>query len=168
MQGKRDSTIYSQIISIPTGRFFMLLKKSFAVIVISKKMCKIIIQSDFDFLIDLLYKVQIFWEGYKNWKTLPLFLTLLSNFKKSGIFFSNFVAFSQYLDFTRQSYCTLWIEIIQNFSWKGSGFWVIDSCLDRISCAIRIPAESLNWVVDFNRYQVSCFIVIISGRDECP
>ena len=34
------------------------------------------------------------------WKNLPLFLTLLGDFKKSGRFFKNNFAFSQYLNFT--------------------------------------------------------------------
>ena len=52
----------------------MLLKKSFAIIVISKKRCKIIIQIDSNFLIDLLYKVQIFWEkATQIWKILTFF-----------------------------------------------------------------------------------------------
>ena len=88
MQGKRDSTIYSQIISIPTGRFFMLLKKNFAFIVISKKMCKIIIQIDFGFLINLLYKVDIL-RRLQKFEKLSQFLFDITWFKKSWDSFSN-------------------------------------------------------------------------------
>ena len=48
-----------------------------------------------------LFKVQIFWEGHKIWKNLPLkiwryWVASNSNWK----IFSNFVAFSEYLSFT--------------------------------------------------------------------
>ena len=36
------------------------------------------------------FKVQIFWEGHKILKDLPIFLTLLSNEEKLGDFFSTF------------------------------------------------------------------------------
>ena len=45
-------------------------------------------------------KVQVFWKGYKNWKKSPTcFDVTEENVKKSERFFSNFVAFSQYLNF---------------------------------------------------------------------
>ena len=47
-------------------------------------------------------KVLTFWEVYKNLKkNLPV-LTLLINFTKNWDIFSNFVAFSQYLNFTKE------------------------------------------------------------------
>ena len=46
-------------------------------------------------------KVQIFLEVHKNWKNLPISLKLLSNIKKSGIFFYYLMAFSQYLNFNK-------------------------------------------------------------------
>ena len=51
-------------------------------------------------------KVQVFWKGHKKFeKNLPLVLTLLSKCQKQKrrIFFSNFVAFSQYLNFNYHS-----------------------------------------------------------------
>ena len=44
--------------------------------------------------------VQIFWEVHKNLKKIsPFAMTLLCNFKKRWEIFSNFVAFSQYMNF---------------------------------------------------------------------
>ena len=50
----------------------------------------------------LLYlKFRNFEEATKTWKNLPIYLTLhTSNVEKIGFFFQNFVAFSEYLNFT--------------------------------------------------------------------
>jgi len=53
------------------------------------------------FKVDIPVKVQIFWEGHKFLKKpSTLFWRYLVISKKGGIFFSNFVALSQYLSFT--------------------------------------------------------------------
>ena len=54
-------------------------------------------------------KDQIFYEGHKKLKKSPTLLTQLSNFKKRWeTSFSNFVAFSQYLNFKLDStWCSL-------------------------------------------------------------
>ena len=54
-------------------------------------------------------------------KNLPLYLILLGNIKKVGRYFLNFVAFSQYLNFTPPKY------ICQNAVWQKKG---IDNVAD--------------------------------------
>ena len=44
----------------------------------------------------------------KSWKNLPLYLTLLCNFKKRGRFFSNRLAFSQYPNFMKWCHLSFW------------------------------------------------------------
>ena len=68
------------------------------------------------------YKVRIFWEGHKIWKNLPLKIwcySVMSNF--CGRFFSNFLAFSEYPNFTTNC-CQLDLK-----TWN----------LDKVSTAIR-------------------------------
>ena len=59
------------------------------------------------FLLKLRYseKAKIFW------KNLPIFLTLLSNVKTIGRFFSKFVTLSEYLNFTR-----IWFRMVTLFN----------------------------------------------------
>ena len=45
-------------------------------------------------------KVQVFWEGNKIFINLAIFLTLLRNVEKIGIFYQSFVIFSEYLNFS--------------------------------------------------------------------
>ena len=60
-------------------------------------------------------KVKTLWEGHNIWKNLPLVLMkqlfLPNSLKTSGIFFSNFVAFSENLNFNME----MIILDLQNF-----------------------------------------------------
>ena len=56
------------------------------------------------FVIIIKSKVKTFWEGYKIWKNLPLVWRYCVNVKTSGRFFSNFVAFSENLNFTKLAF----------------------------------------------------------------
>ena len=87
-------------------------------------------------------KVRIFWEGHKIWKNLPLKIwhySVTSNFK--WMIFSNFVAFSEYLNFNFSKFfwktpfrleiiifltlslCIKWIVLMFNNQMMGRPFY---------------------------------------------
>ena len=65
-------------------------------------------------------------KAIKIWKNLPIYLTLLSKFKKIGRFFRIFVAFSEYLNFKIFAMCRL----------EGAGG--VDQT-DQPLCSLQLP-----------------------------
>ena len=85
-------------------------------------------------------KVKVFWKGHKNGEKIPLFLTLLSNWQ---IFFSNFLAFSQYPNFMTRNMKdrSLWDEpTLVLHALKGYDVYIMRYLLynwPSVSCKVR-------------------------------
>ena len=113
-----------------------------------------------------LVKVQIFWEGHKLEKNLPLIIwrySVVSNVKWK--IFSNFVAFSEYLNFTPKSkYYDITTQDINNCMHITAFLYPIEGLLITQVCIVFAKPELINWGIDICRSDVNDiqFFLLIS------